>query len=61
MLVPSVRNANIARISLPRCSTEIPVWVTSEGNFASARLTAFCRLTIAMSGSVPLRKVTVHV
>ena len=61
MLVPSVRNANMARMSLPRCSTVMPVWVTSDGSFASARFTAFCRLTIAMSGSVPLRKVTVQV
>ena len=58
ILEPSVRNANMASRSLPRFSTETPFLVTSEGRFTSARLTAFWRLTIAMSVSVPLWKVT---
>ena len=48
----------MARISLPRFSTVMPTLVTSLGSWASARLTAFCRLTRAMSESVPERKVT---
>ena len=45
-------------VSLPRFSTDTPVFVTSLGSWASARLTAFCRLTSAMSLSVPILKVT---
>ena len=56
--VPSVWKASMARVSLPRFSTVMPTLVTSLGNWDSARLTAFCRLTRAMSESVPDRKVT---
>ena len=51
-------NAYIASVSELRFCTEIPCCFTTAGSFASARLTAFCRLTSAMSESAPLAKVT---
>ena len=55
---PSVANAYIASMSELRFCTEMPCCFTMDGSFASARLTAFWRLTSAMSESAPLAKVT---
>ena len=37
--------------------TVMPLWRTSEGSFGSARFTAFCTLTSAMSEFTPGRNV----
>jgi len=57
--VPSVVNTYTARMSLDRFLTVTPSAFTSEGSSGSARLTAFCTLTCAMSVSVPEAKVMV--
>ena len=40
-------------------ATTTPCWVTSEGSRGVASATLFCTCTWAMSGSVPLSKVSV--
>ena len=56
--MPSVVKAQRASMSELRFWTEMPCCLTVEGSLRSARLTAFWRLTSAMSVSAPLLKVT---
>lgn len=56
---PSVVNEYMARMSLDRFLMLMPSAFTSEGSDGSARRTAFCTLTCAMSVSVPGSKVIV--
>ena len=56
--LPSVMNTYIAMRSSGRFFTVMPFCTTSVGSFGSARLTAFCRFTRLMLGSVPVLKVT---
>ncbi len=50
----------IARMSLERFRTVTPSAFTSSGSDGSARWTAFCTLTCAMSSLVPDSKVMVR-
>jgi hypothetical protein len=52
-------NATTIRKPASALATTTPCWVTSDGSRGVASATLFCTCTWAMSGSVPLSKVSV--